>query len=182
MFDAAGGVVLLLSGRVPTAFSAEKVFPREFEPIQTSKQPSAVVRPVSSFEGHYCPGVSRPAPADGDSSSVGSGFILPSLLSIQIRAPIDISGLGERVVQGGAVSIDATVACAALRLFLSTNRLSMTNSASVRLVVPCSSSSKHSFAFCHGLALTDIEIAFFTSFSSSRKLAVNSSGVRERVP
>ena len=65
MFGAVGAVVILLSGRVPTTVLA---FPPEFEPTPTSKQPSAVVRPVSPFEGHYCPGVSRPVPADGDSS------------------------------------------------------------------------------------------------------------------
>ena len=60
MFDAAGGVVLVLLGRVPTAISAgKKVFPPEFKPMPTSKQPSAVVRPVSPFGEHCCPGVSK---------------------------------------------------------------------------------------------------------------------------
>ena len=69
MFDAADAVVVLLSGRVPTAISAgKKTFPPEFEPTPTSKQPSAVVYPVSPLGGHCCPGVSRPVPADGDSS------------------------------------------------------------------------------------------------------------------
>ena len=94
VFDAAGGVVNLLSGYVPitrsvgeevfdaadgVAISAgKKVFPPKFEPTPTSKQSSAVGCPVSPFGGHCCPGISRPVPADGGSSSVGSGFILPS--------------------------------------------------------------------------------------------------------
>ena len=59
VFGATGGVVLLLSGRVPTEISAgKKVFPPKFEPTSTCKQPSAVVRPVSPFGGHCCPDVS----------------------------------------------------------------------------------------------------------------------------
>ena len=59
MFDAAGGVVISVR---------ERVFPLKFEPTPAGKQPSVVVRPVSPFGGHCCPGVSKPVPADGHSS------------------------------------------------------------------------------------------------------------------
>ena len=59
VFDTAGGLVISVR---------ERVFPPLFEPTPAGKQPSAVVRPVSPFGGHCCPGVSKPVPADGDSS------------------------------------------------------------------------------------------------------------------
>ena len=60
----------------------DEIFPPWLEPTSAVKMPEAVVRPwshVPSFGGHCCPGVSRPVPADGGSSSFSSGPILPSL-------------------------------------------------------------------------------------------------------
>ena len=62
----------------------DEIFFLWLEPTPAVKMPEAMVRVVShipSFGGHCCPGVSRPVPADGDSSSFSSGPILPSLLS-----------------------------------------------------------------------------------------------------
>ena len=80
-------VILLLFSmvRVSTlSVIVKKKFPPGFESTAVVKKQAAVVRPVShvpSFGGHYCPGVSRPVPADGDSSSSSSGPILPSAFS-----------------------------------------------------------------------------------------------------
>ena len=60
----------------------DEIFPLWYELTAAVKKPAAVVRPVShvpSFGGHCFPGVSRPVPADGGSSSSSSGSILPSL-------------------------------------------------------------------------------------------------------
>ena len=50
---------------------------------------------VPSFGGHFCPGVSRPVPADGGSRSFSSGSILPSLLSKLTHTSGGISGLSD---------------------------------------------------------------------------------------
>ena len=50
----------------------DEIFFPWLEPTPAVKMPEAVVRPwshVPSFGGHCWPGVSRPVPADGDSSS-----------------------------------------------------------------------------------------------------------------
>ena len=73
-------ILVLLSARVSTLSVGEGILPPWFESTAAVKKPAAVVRPVShvpSFGGHCCPGVSRPVPADGDSSSSSSGSILP---------------------------------------------------------------------------------------------------------
>ena len=50
MFDAADGVVISPSARLPTAISArEKVFLSKLEPMPAGKQLVAVVRPLSQF-------------------------------------------------------------------------------------------------------------------------------------
>ena len=62
----------------------DEIFPPWYELTAAVKKPAAVVHSVShvpSFGGHCFPGVSRPVPADGDSSSSSSGSILPSLFS-----------------------------------------------------------------------------------------------------
>ena len=72
-------VVLQVLARVSTHSVGEAILPPWFEPTPVV-MPSAVVHPVShipSFGEHCCPGVSRPVPADDDSSSPRSGSILP---------------------------------------------------------------------------------------------------------
>ena len=140
-----------------------------------------MVRPVvhvSSFAGHFCPGVSRPVPADGDSSSVGSGFILPSssFSSNLTHTSGGISGVSERGIQCCTVLTRVTVICAASRLRLSTCRLTVASSSSGRSP---SSPSRSFFAFCQGLALPDIEIASFNSCKSDHKLTVNSEAIKD---
>ena len=181
-------------------FGGGKVFPPKFEPTPTSKQPSAVARPVSPFRGHCCPGISRPVPADGDSSSVGTGFILPSsffsvpsfffFMSTRTHASSHISGVGERGLRYCAVSAGATVACAASGPHLSTNRLSMANSVSVRSAVLCPIASVKFTVLCPislikllarwlNPSFTGGIDASFNAFKSDHKLAANCSGVRE---
>ena len=127
MFDAAGGVTISVTKRV---------FPTKFEPTPAGKQPLAVVRPASPFGRHCCPGISKPVPADGNSSWSGSGSILPSTsFSKLTHTSDDISELRDRGLQGSAVSIDAIVTCAASRPRLSTNCLILVNSSSVKLIV-----------------------------------------------
>ena len=77
------------------------------KPTPAVKMPEAVVRPwshIPSFGGHYCPGVSRPVPADGDSSFFSSGPILPSLLSNLKHTSDGMSGLGGQRLQCCTVS------------------------------------------------------------------------------
>ena len=51
VFDEATGVVVTLPVRIPITRSVgENVFPLKFEPTPTSKQPSAVIRPIPQFE------------------------------------------------------------------------------------------------------------------------------------
>ena len=92
-----GDVVVVLTTRVSTySVVGEEMSLPWFEPTPAVKKTSAVVRPVShvpSFGGHYCPGISRPVPADGDLSSFSSGSISPSLLSNLIHTSGGISGL-----------------------------------------------------------------------------------------
>ena len=99
VFDELAGVVAEPT-RVPTRSSVEEMSRPWFDPMPTSKWPSAMVRSVShipSFGGHCCPGVSRPVPADGGSSSVSFGFILPSYFSSILTYTSDgVSGLSER--------------------------------------------------------------------------------------
>ena len=81
MFDAADAVVILVPARAPVhSVVGEVRFPR-FEPTPAVKKPSAMSRPVSQIRGHYCPGVSKSVPADGDSSSSCSGSTIPSFFS-----------------------------------------------------------------------------------------------------
>ena len=66
------------TGKMTRGLSLQMVFSLFF--VETL----LMVRPffhVPSFRGHCCPGVSRPVPADGGSSSPRSGSILPSLFS-----------------------------------------------------------------------------------------------------
>ena len=69
-----------------------------------------MIRPVPQFGWHCSPGVSKPVPADSDSSWSNSGSILAlSFFSIQTRALNDSSELCGRGLWGCcAVSIDAT--------------------------------------------------------------------------
>ena len=113
----------------------EEILPPWFEPTPAIKMPEAVVRSwshVPSFGGHYCPGVSRPVPADGDSSSPRSGSILPSLLSNLKHTSDGMSGLGGQVLQCCTVLTGVTVTCvyAASRLRFSTYRLITASSSS----------------------------------------------------
>ena len=98
MFDEFAGV-LAVPARIPTRSFGEEMSPPWFDPMPTSKLPSAMVRSVShvpTFEGYFCPGVSILVPADGGLSSVSSGFILPSSFSsISIYTSGGISGLSE---------------------------------------------------------------------------------------
>ena len=74
------------------------VLPPWLESTPAVKKPLAVVRHCShvpSFGGPCCPGVLRPVPADGDSSSSSSGSILPSLFS-KLTYALDGSGSGEQ--------------------------------------------------------------------------------------
>ena len=112
-------IVLLLPARVsPLSVVVEKKFPPWFESTPTVKKLKAVVRSwshVPSFGGHCCPGVSRPVPADGDSSSPRPGSILPLLLFNLIHTSDGMSGLGERGLQYCTVSsgVAVTYACVA---------------------------------------------------------------------
>ena len=160
-------IVLFLPARVsPLSVVVEKKFPPWFESTPTVKKPKAVVRPwshVPSFGGHCCPGVSRPVPADGDSSSPRSGSILPLLLFNSIYTSDGMSGLGEHGLQCCTVSSDVTVTCAyvASRLRFSTYRLTTVSSSSGYF--PLSPSTK-SIVFCQGLfsaGSAGIETAFF---------------------
>ena len=151
-----------------------------------------MVRPFShvpSFGGHCCPGVSKPVPADGGSSSSRSGSILPSLFSKIAHTSSGTSGLGERGIQSYTVLTGVTVICAASRLRFSTSRLSIANSssvmfavncpiASVEFTVPCPMSLVKLFARGLNLFPSVIEIAYFNAFSSDHRLWVNCSGVR----
>ena len=125
--------VVVLTARVSTcSVVGEEISHPWFEPRPAVKKPSAVVRPVShvpSFGGHCCPGVSRPVPADGVSSSPRSGFILPSLFSTFKHTSCDGSGVCGLGLQYCTVSTGVTVTCgcAASRLRFSTSRLSMAN-------------------------------------------------------
>ena len=147
-------IVLLLPARVsPLSVVVEKKFLPWFESTPTVKKPKAVVRPwshVPSFGGHCCPGVSRPVPADGDSSSPRSGSILPLLLFNLIHTSDGMSGLGERGLQCCTVSSGVTVtyACVASRLRFSTYRLITASSSSGSF--PLSPSTK-CIVFCQGL-------------------------------
>ena len=89
----------------------------------------------------------------------------------------DISELHDRGLQGSAVSIDATVTCAALRPRLSTNYFIPANSSSVKLIVLCPISLIKCLALWLDPSLPDNESASFNSFRSDHKLAVNCSGV-----
>ena len=155
----------------------DEIFPPWHEPTPAVKMPEAVVRPVShipSFGGHCCPGVSRPVPADGDSSSPRYGSILPSLFSNLTHTLDEGSGSsGQGVQQCCTVSTDVTVtcACAASRLRFSTYRLITANFSSGSF--PFSPSTK-SIVFCQGLVTVfsaGIEIASFNFCNSSRRLA-----------
>ena len=170
----------------------EKMFSPKFEPTLTSKQPSAVVRPVYSgdtairvFQDPYWPMVIR--------VRLGPGPPYPlsfSSISTQTRTSDDVSGVVERGLRYCAVSTGATVTCAASRSRFSTNRLSMTKStyvkfavlcpiASVKFTVPCPISLIKLLARWLNQSLTGgIEIASFNAFSSDHRLWVNCSGVR----
>ena len=158
----------------------EKMSPPWFGPTPAVKKPSAVVRPVShvpSFGGHCCPGVPRPVPADGDSSSPRSGSILPSLFSKLKHTSSEGSGVCGLGLQYCTVSTDVTVTCAASRPRFSTSRLSMASSSS--LTLPCSIALIKLLTFCLG-----IKIASFNAFTSHHRSAAYSSGVggSEQVP
>ena len=104
-------VVLLV---VPTRSVGEEMFPLWFEATLAVKKPSVVDHPVShvpSFGGHCCPGVSRPVPADDDSSSLCYGSILPSLL-FNLKHTSGMSGLGGQGLQCCTVLTGVTVTCA----------------------------------------------------------------------
>ena len=172
--------VVVLTARVSTrSVVGEVCFPR-FGPTPAVKKPSAVVRPVShvpSFGGHCCPGVSKPVPVDGGSSSPCSGSILPSLFSKLTHTSGDGSGVCGLKLQYCTVSTGVTVTCAASRPRFSTSRLSMANSAS--LTLPCSIALVRLLTFCLG-----IKIASFESYKSDHKSAAYSSrvGGSERGP
>ena len=69
ILDKAKNVGVWLSVCIPIpSYSREKVLPPKFELTPTSKQSSTVVRPISQFGRHCCPGVSKHVPVDGDSS------------------------------------------------------------------------------------------------------------------
>ena len=138
-----------------------------------------MVRPFShvpSFGGHCCPGVLRPVPADGGSSSPRSGSVLRSLFSNLTHTSGEGSGVHGLGLQYCTVStgVIATCACAALRLRSSTYRLITASSSSGSF--PLSPSTK-SIVFCQGLVLAGIEIAFFNAFTRDHKSAAYSSGV-----
>ena len=154
----------------------DEIFPPWHEPTPAVKMPETVVRPVShipSFGGHCCPGVSRPVPADGDSSSSSSGPILSSVFS-NLTYTLD-EGLGSsgQGLECCTVSTGVTVACAcaASRLRFSTYRLITASSSSGSF--PLSPSTK-SIVFCQGLVTVSsagIEIAFSNFCKSDLKLA-----------
>ena len=61
IFHEADGIEVWLLVRVPITSSVrEKVVPPKFELTPASKQPSTLVRPLSQFGGHCCPGISNP--------------------------------------------------------------------------------------------------------------------------
>ena len=161
----------------------DEIFPTWYEPTPAVKMPEVVVHPwshVPSFGGHCCPGVSRPVPADGDSSSSSSGPILPSVFSNLTYALDEGSGSSRQGPQCCTVSTGVTVtrAWAASRLRFYTYRLITTSSSSGSF--PFSPSTK-SIVFCQGLVTVSsagIEIAPFKAFTSDHKLWVNCSGVR----
>ena len=69
VFDEAKYVGVWLSVCISISSSSRgKTFPPKFELTPARKQPSTVVRHISQFGRHCCPGVSKPVPADGDSS------------------------------------------------------------------------------------------------------------------
>ena len=176
-------------GKPITSSSREKMFPPKFELTPTSKQPSTVVRPISQFGRHCCPGVSKPVPAggdlsrpvpvDGDSRCPGSGSILPWVFpSIQTCTSNNISEQLDRGLQGWTVSIGVTTTCAAARPLLSMiMRSSLANSSSVRLTVPYSSSPKKFSTLWFDLSFSDIKISFINAFTPAHILAVVVSGV-----
>ena len=161
-----------------TNSSRKKVVSPKSELPSTSEQPSTVVRSISQFERHCCPGASIPVLADdGDSSSPSSGSILPSIIfSIQTLASNDIPKQRDRGLDGwaSAVQIGATMAGAAARHLLSMMmRLNLGNSS---LVQPPISFRKISI-LCFDHSCSDSEISFFNAFTSAHMLAVVSSGV-----
>ena len=82
IFDEANDVEVRLSGCVPlTKSSRKKVVFLKSELPSTSKRPLTVVRSISQFQRHCCPGAPRPVPADDGSSFPCSGSILPSVFS-----------------------------------------------------------------------------------------------------
>ena len=88
-----------------------------------------------------------------DLSSPESSSIVLSILSfIQTLTSNDILKQSDRELEGWAVPISATVACAAARRLLSMMRLSLANSSSVMLAVLPSSSFKKMFPFCSDLS------------------------------
>ena len=162
----------------------EEMFPPWFDPMPTRKGQSAMVRPFShvpSFGGHCCPGVSRPIPVDGGSSSSRSGSILPSLVSKLTHTSGDGSGVCGLGLQYCTVSTGVTVICAASRVRFSPYRLITASSSSGSF--PLSPSTNY-IVFCQGLVRAGIEIAFFKAFTLHHKSAANSPevGGSERGP
>ena len=128
--------IAVLTARVSTRSVVGEVCFSRFGATPAVKKPSAVVRPVyhvPSFGGHYCPGISRPVPADGDSSSPRSGSILPSLFSKLTHTSGDGSGVCGLGLQYFTVSTGVTVTCAASRPRFFSSRFSMASSSSLTL-------------------------------------------------
>ena len=176
-------IVLFSLARVSTlSVVVEKTSPPWFESTPAAKMPEAVVRPVShipSFGGHCCPGVSRPVPADGDSSSSSSGPILPSVFPNLTYTLDEGSGSSGQGLQHCTVSIGVTIpcACAASRFRFSTYRLITASSSSVSFPL---SPATESIVFCQGLVTVSsagVEIAFSNFYKSDLKQAVYCSGV-----
>ena len=127
MIDAADVGVIVPTARVSTRSVGEEMSLPFVEPTPAVKKPLAVVRPVSQIGRHCCLGVSKPVPADGNSSSSCSGSTLPSLLSKLKHTSGGISGSSEQGIQCCAVLTGVTVTCAASRPRLSTYRLIAAN-------------------------------------------------------
>ena len=123
------GVAAVLFSRSSTlSIVGDEIFPFLLESTPAVKKPLAVIRPVShtpSFGGHCCPGVSRPVPADDDSSFSNSGPISSSSFSKLKCIPDGGSEVCEMGLQCYMVSTGVTVicACASSQLRLSTYRL-----------------------------------------------------------
>ena len=159
-------------GKPIMSSSGGKMSPPKIELTPTSKQPSTVVRPISQFGRHCCPGFSNPVPADDDSSWPGSGSILPWVFPcIQTCTSNHISERLDRRLQGWAVLIGATTTYAAARpLFFIMMRSNVSISSSVH-------PSRSFWEFSYLYSLSDIEITLFNALTSSHILAVVSSGV-----